>query len=141
MCVPWLRAVPTWLCTASLQVSRKAPECAPGFRVACNKWLILVRRGKGGGGKTHTIGGGGAWGAVSGGWPLLGEGRVKRCEAVPPHTHYTITVAAGVMSRSTVPHCTTALSASVCLPQPRYVSVCVGVSALQHTLFDSSWLC
>jgi hypothetical protein len=26
-----------------LQASRKAPECAPGFRVACNKWLILVR--------------------------------------------------------------------------------------------------
>lgn len=25
------------------QASRKAPGCAPGFRVACNKWLILVR--------------------------------------------------------------------------------------------------
>jgi hypothetical protein len=25
------------------QASRKAPTCAHGFRVACNKWLILVR--------------------------------------------------------------------------------------------------
>lgn len=41
------------VCAVSLQASRKAPECAPGFRVACNKWLILVRRGEGGPGR-HT---------------------------------------------------------------------------------------